>query len=137
MRNLTRAIFALSLLSTLTGCAQVMMPGGQRQRVLFLQRGVIVQVVHTCTDHGRLYQAGGVVVDILGAEPRDIPMTPAIFGDDQISVTFQSLDASGKVVRTHSASFYVDQQSTTTQSMVISDQYSGWSGRGIRLNCKY
>lgn len=118
-----------------TACATVLMPNGQSGRVIFLQRGIVLQVVHTCTDKARLHQAGGIVMDILGAEPRDIPMVPAVFGDDRISVTLQSLDATGKVVRTHSATFQIG-RSTATQQWIIGDDSGDWGGGGRHSRCR-
>ena len=138
MRKVAWAVSVLFLLGILTGCTQKYIgPSGQIERAFFLQRGIMLQVVHTCTGRARLYQAGGVVIDLIGATPRNIPLGPAIFGDDEISVTLQSLDANGNVVRTHAASFYIDQRSTTAVAWIISDSASGWSGRGRVMSCRY
>lgn len=117
-----------------SGCAQrYMTPEGPRTH-FFLQRGVMLQVTHTCTDRGVLYQAGGVVVTVLGATPRNIPLDPVLF-DRNINVTFQSLDQNGNVVGTFSQRFPINQRSTTTEIWTISDgNRSGGSGKYSRCS---
>ncbi|MDO8569339.1 MAG: hypothetical protein Q7R89_00930 [bacterium] len=122
-----KKLFALLVLAMLvvSGCATIGAPMG-RERVWFLQRGVLLQVTHTCTDHGRLYQAGvGLVANIHGAEPQEIPLGPAIWGDREIRATLQSLNAAGKVVKVYVESFSIDQYSTMAQTWLISDGGGG------------
>lgn len=117
-----------------TGCvARIGDPMGPRT-VLFLQRGVILQVTHTCTDIARVYQAGvGLVAQIHGATPQEIPMGPALVGDRAISVTVQSVGVDGKVVGMYSDTFSIDVHSTTARSWIISSRVDrgGW-GRTSR-----
>lgn len=117
------------------GCAMKYNTPTGTQVHFFLQRGVMLQVVHTCTDKGVLYQAGGVAITILGATPRDVPLDPILFSR-AINVTFQSLDPSDKVIATFTQQFYIDPNSTTSETWVISKDSSGggggWGGRYSR-----
>lgn len=114
----------------MSACATIHTPTGV-QRHLFFQRGIILMITHTCSDHGRLYQAGrGLVADVRGAEPANVPMVPVVFGDREIQMTFQSLDEAGRVRTVFVERFLIDDWSTTSQTWTISD--SNWTGGGGR-----
>mgnify|MGYP003393370309 CR=1 FL=1 len=96
----------------------------------FLQRGIVLQLIHTCTDLARVYQGGrGLVSEVAGATPVDIPLDPTIPGEQMISVTVQSINTLGRVSGTYLQTLYIDSRSTTTQSWIISDGYGGGGGR--------
>ena len=100
----------------------------------FLQRGVVLQLVHTCTDKARVYQAGpGFLQEIIGATPVDLALEPTVFGDRRISVTVQSIDTAGKVVGTYVEELYIDSNTTTAHTWIIGD--TGWSGGGRQSRC--
>lgn len=104
-------------------------------RIFFLQRGIVLQLVHTCTDQARVYQAGpGLVAEVVGATPVDIALEPPVLGGREIQVTVQSIDAAGKVTGTYVEPFYIDNYSTTTQTWVIGS--TGWSGGGRQARCQ-
>ena len=117
------------------GCvARIGDPMGSRT-IVFLQRGLIVQVTHTCTDLARVYQAGvGLVAEVRGAAPQEIPMGPALAGDRGIHVTIQSINPEGKVVGVYGEGFWIDHASTTAQAWAIT--MSGWSGGGRQSRCQ-
>jgi hypothetical protein len=105
-----------------------------RGRVLFLQRGVILQITHTCTDTAVVYQAGRGQIDVIdGATPSDVVLAPIVPGERTVSVTVQSVGAAGRVTGTYVDTFYIDQYSTTTQTWVIGG--SGWTGGGRTSQC--
>lgn len=122
VRKLLGTVFFLLVLSSLIGgCATV-----NGRTVLFLQRGVILSLVHACTDSAIVYQAGvGEIGRVSGATPLQIPMQPAVMGDREIQVTVQSIDPSGKIVGTYNEEFHIDSQSTRARSWTISNGYSG------------
>jgi hypothetical protein len=123
-------VLALVALATSACTASIRTPYGIQQYV-FWQRGIILQVTHTCTDKGRLYQAGeGLIAEIVGAEPRDIPLMPAMLGDQQIQVTLQSIDESNKAVQIFVETFHIDYYSTTAQTWIITNSRSGYWGGG-------
>ncbi len=102
--------------------------------IVLAQRGMTLQVTHTCTDLGRLYQTGvGLVADIRGAEPREFFLEPAVWGDREIQVTFQSLDQNDKVVGVYAEKFNTDRTSTT-KTWIISNRRFGGSG-GTHSSC--
>ena len=123
-----RQLFILALAVMASGCATV---GGRT--VVFLQRGIILTVIHTCTDKAMVYQSGrGMVAEVVGATPADLLLGPAILGDREIGVTVQSF-ANGRVVGTSSMGFNIDRNSTTSQTWTISDdRTSGGWGQGMR-----
>ncbi len=114
------------------GCANYQGPQGPRT-VVFLQRGVILQVTHTCTGLAEVHQAGrGLVAVIRGARPQNVPMSPVIWGDREIQVTLISLNESGNVAGTHVERFYIDNASTTSQTWLLSNTWGGSPSRQSR-----
>ena len=95
-------------------------------------RGVFLQITHTCTDYGRLYQSGyGLVKEVVGATPQGVQLDPVGY-DYQVEVTFQSLNKEGQVVGTYAATFWVSQYTGTAQ-WIISNRSTG--GGGIQSHC--
>lgn len=130
-----KKLFILALVAVaVSGCAvKYQTPRGSSTHV-FWQRGIMLMVTHTCTDHGKVYQAGrGLVADIIGAEPVNIPLDPAPIGSREIQVTLQSLDQNGNAKFVFVERFQIDYYSTTSQTWTISD--SGWSGGGRQARC--
>ena len=126
-----RVFLAVLMAFAMSGCAVRTSSG----RVFFFQRGIVLQLIHTCTDRAMVYQAGpGFVQEVVGATPVDIPLQPPVLGGRQIQVTVQSVDSAGKVTGTFVESFSIDQYSTTTQVWVIGE--SGWSGGGRQSRCR-
>jgi hypothetical protein len=103
------------------GCASV-----NGRRAFFLQRGMVLTVVHTCTDLAKVYPTGSREgIDVVGATPFDIGLEPASFGGDQINVTIQSVDTEGKVTGTYTQAFRMNQRTTRTEMWVIGNSTSG------------
>ena len=114
-----------------SGCAVTTSHG----RILMLQRGVILTLVHTCTDRAIVNQAGrGRVGEIVGATPDEFALQPVVPGERMIHVIVQSVDTDGKVAGVYSESFEIDRQSTTAQVWIIGNNNSSY-GRGRRANC--
>lgn len=113
-----------------TGCA-VPTSGGIH---FFPQRGIVLALVHTCTDRAIVYNGGLPVAEVIGAAPRRIGLDPAVFGDQRIEVMVQSISVDGKVFRTFTETFQIDYESTTTRTWVIGDQ-SGWYGTARHSRC--
>lgn len=129
-------LLGLGLIALLTtGCAMKYRDvDGRERRFFFLQRGIILQVTHTCTEVAQVYQAGsGLVATVRGGTPREIPLEPSIWGDQYITVTIQSIYPSGHQ-KTYIESFPIDYESTTSRAWLLSDQgYSGgWHVRHTR-----
>lgn len=95
-------------------------------------RGVFLQITHTCTDYGRLYQSGyGLVKEVVGATPQGVQLDPVGY-DHQVEVTFQSLNKDGQVVGTYPATLWVSQYTGTAQ-WIISNRSMG--GGGTQSRC--
>lgn len=96
--------------------------------LVLAQRGIDLQVTHTCTDRGKLYQAGvGLIADIRGAEPREFFLEPAAGSKLEIHVTFQSLDQNDKIVGVYVEKF--NTKRTPVQTWVIGGRQSGSGGK--------
>lgn len=121
------------LLAILASSCAVTMKNGTR--LYLFQRVLPLQVTHTCTDKAMLYQAGrGFVREIVGAAPVEVPLEPAVSGDDRISITIQSIDNSGKVLATYVEAFYLNYGSGGSQTWLITRD-SGW-GSGKVSRCQ-
>jgi hypothetical protein len=126
-----KRLILVAILAIVAGGCAVRTSSGT---VFFLQRGIVLQLVHTCTDRARVYQAGpGLVAEVVGATPVDIALHPPVLGGREIQVTVQSIDATGKIVGTYVETLYIDYQHTTTQVWVIGN--TGWSGGGRQARC--
>ena len=113
------------------GCAARLMTPQGPETVVFLQRGIILQVTHTCTDFARLYQAGkGLVGNVKGVEPHEIPLEPSIWGDREITLTLQSINSSGRVVGIYVETFRISNHSTTARAWLLSSSGRWFSGGG-------
>ena len=90
-------------------------------------RGVFLQITHTCTDAGRLYQSGyGLVKEVTGATPQGVQLDPVGY-DKDVRLTFQSLNRGGEIVATYNASFRADYYSNQAQTWTISSRsVGGW-----------
>ena len=125
MRKLFLALITLVVVAFMGGCA-ARTSGGVH---FFLQRGVILQITHTCTDRAQVHQAGpGLIREVLGATPVSVGLQPAMWGDRRIHVTVQSIDDAGRVVGSYTQVFAVDSRSTTAETWTISDNRSGGGG---------
>ena len=92
-------------------------------------RGVFLQITHTCTDYGRLYQSGyGLVKEVVGATPQGVQLDPVGY-DREVRVTFQSLNQKGEVVSTYGASFRTDGYSDQAQTWTISSRSTSVGGQ--------
>ncbi len=128
-----KRILVALLLAMLSACANIVTPTGT-ERHWFPQRGIVLQVIHTCTSVGNLYQAGrGHVRSIVGPQPVEVPLGPGIYGDRDITVSFQSLDDNGRVVGTYIERFAIDQYSTTARTWLIGR--GGWTGGHRTSQC--
>jgi hypothetical protein len=110
----------LSVIST--GCASV---NGKPH--FFIQRGIVLTVVHLCTDEAMVYQTGKHPVDVKGPVPVDIAMEPSVWGDRNIQVTLQSLDPTTHTLHTYAASFPIDYQRTTAWQWIVGPAQVGGS----------
>ncbi len=121
-----KKIIALMIVAlALSGCV---VPISQGRRPLFLQRGIVLQITHTCTDTAVVYQAGRGQIDVIdGATPIDVALGPIVPGERTISVVVQSVNAAGKVSGTYAETFYIDNYSTTTKTWIIGGS-GGWAG---------
>ncbi len=127
-----KLFLALLLAVVASGCA-MRTSGGM---VFFPQRGIVLQMVHLCTDRAMVYQAGvGTVGEVIGATPKDFPLVPLplMGGSRQISVTVQSFDTAGLVVGSYTQEFYTG-QNTSVMTWVIGG--AGWGGGGRRTPCQ-
>lgn len=125
-------LLGLGLIALLTtGCA-VPVSGGIH---FFPQRGIVLALVHTCTDRAIVYNGGLPVAEVIGAAPMRIGLDPAVFGDRYIEVVVQSMSPQGKVLATYSGSFGIDYESTTTRTWIIGDD-SGWYGHAMYSRCR-
>lgn len=115
-------IIGLSLLTT--GCLTRI---ESDRSIIFLQRGVVVSITHTCTERFRVYQAGpGMLMDVEGSNPVQVPLVPALWGDQQIHVVVQSMNENGKIVGTYGQAFWLNQNTTVARSWIISN--NAWGG---------
>ncbi|PIP55455.1 MAG: hypothetical protein CO183_01655 [Candidatus Zambryskibacteria bacterium CG_4_9_14_3_um_filter_42_9] len=133
MKKLFLIIVVAGLLS---GCLTRVESSGRT--IIFLQRGVVVSITHTCTEHFAVYQAGpGLIMKAQGSNPVQVPLVPALWGDQQIHVIVQSLNENGQIMGTYGQTFQVNQNSTIARSWIISNQ-RGWSGGGgIVSSCNF
>ncbi|PIP55454.1 MAG: hypothetical protein CO183_01660 [Candidatus Zambryskibacteria bacterium CG_4_9_14_3_um_filter_42_9] len=97
-----------------------------------LQRGIRVQVTHTCTEYARIYQAGvdnlELILEIMGVTPMTIAFEPAFESDRWITLTLQSMQ-DGKVVGTYITTFSLEYgDSTIVRSWYIGNNFSGGGG---------
>ena len=96
--------------------------------------GVFLQITHTCTDYGRLYQSGyGLVKEVVGATPQGVQLDPVGY-DREIRLTFQSLNRKGEIIATYNASFRTDQYSNQAQTWTISSGSVGGRKQSRCLN---
>lgn len=128
-----KKVLLLALMALVSsGCAKRVTMGTS----FFLQRGVVVQLTHTCTDKAMVYQAGrGLLGEIIGAAPKDIGLEPTIWGEQYVSATVQSINAVGKVLATFTERFSIDRRSTTTQTWEIVNRGVVGGGAGRRSYC--
>ena len=97
-------------------------PGGWAFRTSL---GVFLQITHTCTDTGRLYQSGyGMVMEVVGATPHGVQLIPVGF-DGEAIFTFRSRNWKEEIVATYSASFRTDRYSGQAQTWTISSRSIG------------
>lgn len=125
-----KKVLVLCLAMLASGCVVRTSSG----RIFFFQRGVMLQVVHTCTDLAVVYQAGrGQVAEVVGATPADVALHPVVPGERYVNATVQSVK-DGKVVGTYTHQFYIDFDSTTSVVWTISN--TGGYGGGRHDRCQ-
>lgn len=126
-------LIGVGLIALLTAGCAVPVSGGRIH--FFPQRGIVLALVHTCTDRAIVYNGGLPVAEVIGATPTRIGLDPAVYGDSRIEVVVQSMSADGKVFATHTASFDIDYQSTTTRTWIIGNSNT-WSGSAYHTSCR-
>ena len=119
-----------------SGCAtRYVTESGQIRTHIFLQRGVKLTIVHSCTDRAKVFQGGRIVGEIYGGEPREFPLDPAVIGDNNIYVTVNSLDSTGKITGIYPLSIPIDRDSTKSHQWIISNNVYG-GGNVYINNCR-
>lgn len=128
MKKFWSAVMVVLVAVVASGCAGPGYNPGLGGWAFRSSRGVFLQITHTCTDYGRLYQSGyGLVKEVVGATPQGVQLDPVGY-DRLVAVTFQSLNKEGKVIGTYPASFWINQDAGADQ-WIISDRTTGGGGR--------
>ena len=120
-----RFLFIVLIAVAVSGCASV-----NGRLVVFSQRGIVLNLIHDCTNQAKLFGTGNPAgIDVVGATPFEIGIQPVRGGDD-IHVTIQSIDTSGKISGTYSMSFDT-YGPTGTRTWIISKNFQGGRGRHV------
>jgi len=114
---------AIALVTASVGCIRYQPhPGAPMELAIFVQRGIMLNLTHLCTDKVRVHLAGKYFVgEVVGGEPHNIPLEPSNIGDPMIHVVFQSVDSQGKIRFTNEASFRIDSYRTTARPVIIDE----------------
>src|SRR6185436_1512788 len=122
-----RKLVLAALLAVLSSGCAIKVNG---QTYLLLQRSVVVSIVHTCSHEALVSIVGKEPKHISGPRPQSFVLTPLVVGERYIQVNVQSLNEHGEIAYTHVASFYIDYNSSTAQTWILSEAAQS-SGGGI------
>lgn len=113
------------------------------REIIYLQRGIIVQITHTCTGRALLYQVGvnfSPPAEIKGVTPMNFELEPTLEADRWITLTLQSLNENDRVVGVYTLTFSLQQWNTTiVRSWSVGNSYGrGGGGNGQQFTrCNY
>lgn len=133
-----KTLFLLITALVMSGCGVVgtaTVPTGT-QPVIFLQRGVMLQVINFCPGVAVLYpshpaSSGQVAVPLPQGTPTWVPMAPMpLMATKEVVATIQ-FTQNGVFSGSVSKAFRIDRHSTQTVQWVVSESNSGGSGRNL------